>query len=379
MNKAGLYSQNGFEFQKLVFIYFALQMNNMDEITYEGMDDLDISSQYYPIYRYKFSMEANKFIQVKSGSIDNSTLQKIFLNWLLNFNNTKQYVCFMENELSIDYKNNGFFNSLIEDVKNTTKRRSAIIRQVKDCYDGKEVELKENLKWLIEHAEFETHSCQALNKLSFQLFENTFTNLDEHEVIKESQFEELIKIIRSKLADIILLKQSYTLSHRELFSIISDILARINQNNYDVDFTEFKSNSDSKVYSLLSKNGDSVKQLKLVTASNERIMSFLTEQIFYEDFRAHFFDEMNLRKINNLETLAHSNYENVLFSIEGTADEDNPKAIFLKTTSKELKSELFVANSSNLAFYSRGCYIHLTDTDIDENLKIKWGEFNEDK
>lgn len=288
MNKAGLYAQAGFEYQKLAFIYFSLQMENLSEITYEGVDDIEFTSPDFPTCYYRISSIKTKLIQVKSGNISKDIVKKVLLNWLLAFDSSQEYICITEHDIAIDFKNQAFFNELINDIETTNKKASSIIKQVKDFYSEKSTELKQNLHWLIDNAKFIKLDVSDLKSLSYELFEKTYTSKDEYEVIKQSQFEELEKTIRSNLADQMLLKKPYTLSHRSLINQITNILIKINRNNYDVDFTEFKDTAGSKIDKLLNGNGDSIKQIKLVTTRTEDLLTYLTEQIFYEDFRSHF-------------------------------------------------------------------------------------------
>ena len=75
MNKHGLYSQLGFEFQKLVFVYNVLGMGSSNQIIYEGCDDVEISSTYFPLFKLYDDSNPNTLIQVKSGNVDVATLK----------------------------------------------------------------------------------------------------------------------------------------------------------------------------------------------------------------------------------------------------------------------------------------------------------------
>ena len=375
MDKYGLYSQFGFEFQKLVFVYYSLGIGSNNQITYEGCDDVEISSVYFPLFKLYDDSNPNTLIQVKSGIVDIQTFKKVLMNWLLILDKSKEYRLLVENQLSFDYDNN-FIDELTKEILTTTKRRSAIIRQVKEIYINIVEQLKEDLLWLINNFKIEQHGIKDIKQKSYELFKRDFYRANDKEIILQEQFDDFLMIIRSEIADKILEKTQFALTRRELYNIIEDVRNRINEEKYDVSYSEFKPTSRKKAEQLFSKDGESVKQLKLITRQNSRIIDYLIEQIFYEDFKSHFEAIEKINEIKDLEYLAHSNYEDVLFELE---DESyTPKQLFIRTTNKELKSPLFLPQSSNINFYSRGCYIHLTDDKVEEELRIRWGDSDED-
>ncbi|MBQ6980286.1 MAG: hypothetical protein IJQ07_06545 [Clostridia bacterium] len=375
MNKAGLYAQSGFEYQKLVFTFFSLKMGHYNEVTYESCDDVEISNSYFPLFSIIDNTQPNTLIQVKSGDVDKETLKRVFVNWLLVFDPNKKFTLFLENPLVINYKEESFLDELINDVLTTKASCKSIIRQAKNKFENATKTLQDNLKEIIEKFVIENYSIDQVKEESFSLFK-TFYSPDDNEILNQERFEDYLRLIRSEIADKILERRPFVLTWRNLFNLIEDVRSRINADQYDISYTEFKASSDQKVDKLLSKNGDSVKQLKLITSDPSKILDFLTEQVFYEDFKSHFDSIEKTKEINDLEFLAFANYNDVMFELE--SEHASPKTIFIKTTNKELKSALFKSNSSSINFYSRGCYIHLTDNDVPDEIKIKWGDVHED-
>ena len=104
----------------------------------------------------------------------------------------------------------------------------------------------------------------------------------------------------------------------------------------------------------------------------EQIMDNLTEKIFYEDLRNFFLQMSREDDIYDLEYLAHSNYKDVIIQLKLNGDDLVPQKIYRMTIDSDLESVLLSTSSANNKFYKRGCYIHLTDTDVDDELKIKW-------
>ena len=130
---------------------------------------------------------------------------------------------------------------------------------------------------------------------------------------------------------------------------------------------------------ILDSQSDAVRQLKLVFPKDEQaVIHGLTEQIFYEDLRQHFVDINKQEEIDALEYLAKENYNITLQDFEGYGDVRTPFKTYRNTIEKPLSSPLPSESSSNFLFYRHGCYIHLADTDIDEDLKIKWGDIDDE-
>ena len=75
MNNAGITAQYGFLFQRKAFVLFALENTGTKQtFTFEGKDDVEISTNEC-IYSVK-TADSN-YIQVKSGTVDESCFCKI--------------------------------------------------------------------------------------------------------------------------------------------------------------------------------------------------------------------------------------------------------------------------------------------------------------
>ena len=168
--------------------------------------------------------------------------------------------------------------------------------------------------------------------------------------LHDERFGAIYDTICLAIRDAMINKISYVLPHKDLFKLISDVQSRMNNNRYDVSFSKFKAKSTSKLKEILKSESDAVKQLKVVFNNDvEQIMDNLTEKIFYEDLRNFFL---------------HMSKEDDIY--------DLPQKIYQMTIDSDLESVLLSTSSANNKFYKRGCYIHLTDTDVDDELKIKW-------
>ena len=370
MGNPGITTQYGFEFQKLVFMYYALQLSVGNTIIYEGADDVELSGTDV-LNRFRLG---NCYIQAKSGNVTQSTAEKIFCNWLLAFNNDNEYKCVIERPLVCDYRNNSFRDDLIKKICEAKGRSDSLFVKVKKLYYINDVkELSEKLDFLINKAEFIQYSFDELYLTVKNNFAAEYCADTSVSFLHDERFGAIYDTICLAIRDAMINKISYVLPHKDLFKLISDVQSRMNNNRYDVSFSKFKAKSTSKLKEILKSESDAVKQLKVVFNNDvEQIMDNLTEKIFYEDLRNFFLQMSREDDIYDLEYLAHSNYKDVIIQLKLNGDDLVPQKIYRMTIDSDLESVLLSTSSANNKFYKRGCYIHLTDTDVDDELKIKW-------
>lgn len=375
MDNSGLITQYGFEYQKLVFIYYAIQINNTDSIIYEGQDDVEIEEEK-ALAKFQTS---HSLCQVKSGEITSSILKKILLNWLLKMEQAEHFICISENIFSLP--DESFVDTFTKEIIESSKRKDALISRVKVKYSTQKnsVDLKADIEKLLSKAEFLSLDVDTLLEESIKKFAELYCADTDSKVVFRERYLTLCDNIHKRITQSILKKEKYALSYRELFGEISTVREAITDLKYDIPFTEFKKRSNAAMTRILASQSDAVRQLKLVFPKNEdAVIHGLTEQMFYEDLRQHFVSINKQQEINDLEYLAKYNYDRTLQDFEGYEDVRTPFKTYRNTIEKPLSSPLPPESSSNFLFYRHGCYIHLTDTDIDEDLKIKWGDINDE-
>lgn len=375
MDNSGIISQYGFEYQKLVFVYYAIQINNKDSIIYEGQDDVEIEEEK-TLSKFQTS---ERLCQVKSGEITRSILKKILLNWLLQLDQDKNFVCISENEVSLPGED--FADAFAKEIIGSSKRKDALISRVKVKYSTQKNsdDLRSDIKKLLSEAEFLPLNVDALLEKSINKFAELYCADTDSKVVFRERYLTLCDNIHKRITQSILKKEKYSLSYRELFGEISTVREAITDSKYDIPFMEFKKKSDAIMTRILDSQADAVRQLKLVFPKNEHaVIQELTKKMFYEDLRQHFVAINKGEEINALEYLAKENYDITLQDFEGYGDVRTPFKTYRNTLDKPLSSPLPPESSSNFLFYRHGCYIHLTDTDIDEDLKIKWGDIDDE-
>ena len=375
MDNSGIISQYGFEYQKLAFLYCAIQINNTDIITYEGQDDVEIEEEKT---LWKFQT-LKSLCQVKSGDVTLPVFKKIILNWLLKMDQAEHFICISENQVPVHDEE--FVDTFTKEIIDSSKRKDALISKVKvkSSTQKNTDDLKADIKKILTEAEFLCLNVDTLVEESIKKFGELYCAETDPEVISRERYLMLCDNIHKNITQSILKKKNYALSYRNLFKEISTVCEAISDSKYDVPFIEFKTRCHSTVAKILDSQSDAVRQLKLVFPKNEQaVIQGLTKQMFYMDLRQHFVDINKEKEINALEYLAKENYEITLQDFEGYGDVRTPFKTYSDTLKKPLSVPLPSESSSNFLYYRHGCYIYLTDTGIDENLKIKWGEIEDE-
>lgn len=375
MDNSGIISQYGFEYQKLAFLYCAIQINNTDIITYEGQDDVEIEEEKT---LWKFQT-LKSLCQVKSGDVTLPVFKKIILNWLLKMDQAEHFICISENKVPVHDEE--FVDTFTKEIIDSSKRKDSLISKVKVKYSTQKNtdDLKADIKKILTEAEFLCLNVDTLVEESIKKFGELYCADSKSEVIFRERYLMLCDNIHKNITQSILRKEKYVLQYRDLFREIYATLEAISDSKYEKSFTEFKKRSSSTMSKILNAQSDSVKQLKLVFPQDEKsVLLGLTEQMFYEDLRQHFISINMQTEIRELENLAKYNYDSTLQDFVGYGTTRTPFATYKNTIDKPLSKPLPPENSPNFLYYRHGCYIHLTDTNIDEDLKIKWGEIEDE-
>lgn len=374
-DNSGITSQFGFEYQKLVFIYKAMQINNDEYIIYEGEDDIEIDKEN-PLSTF----ETSKYLcQTKSGNVTLPIFKKILLNWLLNLDKHTCFICVSENHFPTN--DESFADIFANEIIKSNKQENALISRVKDKYTTqKNIEdLKNDINMLLSKAEFLTFNIEKLVNESIKKFAELYCEDTCSKVIGRERYYLLCRTLHEDITESLIKKENYKLSFKTLFLKILSVCEAITDEKYDISYFEFKKRAYSKIEEILESQSDAVRQLKLVFPGNDKaVISGLTEQMFYEDLREYFISINKQEEINNLERVAKYNYDETLQYFAGYGEERTPYKTYYKTVKKNLPAPLPSDRSSSFSFYRHGCYIHLTDTGIDKDLKIKWGEIGDE-
>lgn len=371
----GITSQYGFLFQRYAFIETVITNAAMNVFfTYEGVDDIDVSDVKTMEMLAMASASNNRYIQVKSGTVNRDCWSKVIGNWILTDdyqNATFTLLC--ENELDYNVNDDDIINSVYRYFdEGASKSKKAIARKVNDkIFKGNdENAIKEIIRDLSRRCIITTRSFDEMKEELLKVFTYTYcTDVKIYEKAKERRFKRFIEYIFAEIDAAIEKKKKYTITFQKLMDIVNRVRAEISDNKYNIETAEIKKRKKTEAEKLI-KDGKirEIKQLLLVQNNLGFVMGELVKELLYKDFRDVYVDGGN--EISNMEDMAHTNYKDALLEFNKTP---TPKEIFLQTTRKPIVSSILDNNS----IYRNGCYVFLTGDNIDPDLQISWGEDDE--
>lgn len=371
----GITSQYGFLFQRYAFIENVISNASMNIFfTYEGVDDIDVSDAKKEDMLAMAAASNNRYIQVKSGTVNKDCWSKVIGNWILTENYQEaDFTLLCENELDFNVND----ADIIESVYNyfeagASKNRKSIARKVNDKIfaENDKNAIMEIIKALSQRCIITTRSFDEMKEVLSKTFIDIYcTDVKIYEKAKERRFERFIEYIIAEIDDAIEKKKKYTITFQKLMDIVNKVRAEISDNKYTVETAEIKKRKKKEAEDLI-KEGKirEIRQLLLVQNNPGFVAGELVKELLYKDFRDVYVD--GGIEISNIEDLAHTNYEDALLEFDETP---TPKEVFVKTTRKPIESSIM----DNSSIYRNGCYVFLTGDEIDPDLQISWGEDDE--
>ncbi len=376
MDNAGITAQYGFLFQRKAFILHALENANTKQVfTFEGKDDIDITAEE-SLCLYQ---EPNaRYVQVKSGHVDETCFSKVICNWLLldaDVNAPLQLICEYPLEFSLDDTLIKKITSYILDGEN--KKKSAIARKV---YDSLKSIIKTNIdevhtqiKLLFSRVIIEVCDMVRLDSRLEEVFFSTYCpDIQEYALAKEKRLNRLISYINEDIDVAIKAKKPYELHYPNLMRLIMQVAEEINDHCYSVNILELKKQSHEDAKRIVAEKANrEVKQLYLVNRQEAFVIDGIVQELMYKDFRDVFAENRAL-DISNIEQNAFENYSSAKFSLDDSELAD-PKKVYTQTVQHSIESSLMPPG----IIYRKGCYIYLTGDNVDPDNQITWGENND--
>lgn len=371
----GITSQYGFLFQRYAFIETVISNAAMNVFfTYEGVDDIDVSDVKTMEMLAMASASNNRYIQVKSGTVNRDCWSKVIGNWILtdDYQNAA-FTLLCENELDYNVNDDDIINSVYRYFdEGASKSKKAIAKKVNDkiFMDNDENAVKEIIRDLSQRCIITIRSFDEMKEELSKVFTDTYcTDVKVYEKAKERRFERFIEYVVAEIDAAIEKKKRYTITFQKLMDIVNKVRAEISDNKYTVETAEIKKRKKKEAEDLMKDdNIREIKQLLLVQNNPGFVMGELVKELLYKDFRDVYVD--GGIEISNIEDMAHTNYEDALLEFDKTP---TPKEIFLQTTRKPIESSIL----DNSSIYRNGCYVFLTGDNIDPDLQISWGEDDE--
>lgn len=375
MANAGIVAQYGFLFQRKVFVLYALRNAAANQsYTFEGKDDIDISLEENIFCMHTLGSD---FIQVKSGTVDETCFCKVICNWLLLEAESCSPTLFMENELpfSID---DSIKDKILEYISNgKEKKNSSIARKVYEKYKNlisdDPTSLFDRICTLLSSFKQVVLGMDDIDRCLEEVFFSTYCqDIKEYDLAKVKRLERFISYINQEIDNSIKSKSSYILLYPNFIRIIMQVSDEISDKKYVTNIPELKKRvKDQATRIVAERTTREVAQLYFVDQSDQFVIDGIVHELLYKDFREVYIGQKEL-ELTNIEQDAHENYETALFSLK---DEDThiPKKVFQETVKIPIEGNLLPQGS----VYRKGCYIYLTGNDIDEENQITWGDGNE--
>ena len=370
----GIISQYGFLYQREVFVLHALKsMNTNSLFTFEGKDDIEINSDE-KIYSIK---TGNYYIQVKSGTVNEDCFSRVICNWLLiDHHKSSKFELVLEYDLGFDFSSRIRAEKILDFIiSGQTKKKTSIARKTYEKYKEK-ISNKEDILNLIlgiiSSFEKSVYSMERIDQELLEKFcQDYCSDIRDFTLAKKKRLERFISYIDTAINEAIKQKNQYTMIYSDFMNFIIKVLNEISDHKYKIDTLCIKKKSKEKAQELVNERiSREVKQLYLVNDDDNFVVDGIVHELIYKDFRD-VYSEQKILEISNLEQNAKENHNSSLFCLG--KDKDNPRKVFIETTSQELESDLLPKGQ----IYRKGCYIYLTGDNVSEDFQITWGEDND--
>lgn len=376
MDNAGITAQYGFLFQRKAFILHALENAHTKQFfTFEGKDDIDVAAEESLCL---YQVPNVRYIQVKSGHVDETCFSKVICNWLLldaDIDAPLQLICENPLEFSLD-------DTLVSKItkyilEGEKKKKTAISKKVFDSLKSIITtnidEVHAQIKALFSRVTIDVCDMLCLDRRLEEVFFSTYCpDIQEYDLAKEKRLHRLISYINEEIDIAIKAKKPYELHYPNLMRLIMQVAEEINDHCYSVNILELKKQSHEDAKRIVAEREKrEVKQLYLVNHQEAFVIDGIVQELLYKDFRD-VFAENRAVEISNIEQNAFENYSSAKFSLNDSELSD-PKRVYNQTVQQPIESNLMPPG----IIYRKGCYIYMTGDNVDPDSQITWGENND--
>ena len=374
-NDAGLLSLGGYAYQIKVFISLLPKLNENSQLCFEKIDDISINEKNIDKSNSLSTIISDATecsytaIQVKKTAINSTAQKKIILNWLIimkQFANIRKFVLYFDSTLN---PNLSCFTinakSLLQYI-NTSKKDNpnSLVQKVKKIYANAQ-DLEKDFDYIIQNCSFE--AVNSIESVIFKRYNALFHYNDTMGSVYSLRIEELCSKIQHEIISTVEAKSSYCISQSEFHSMIEGICHRVTEEEYKPDYAEFTKSfvfDQSKISS--SREYGQLVKCNLRTQS---IKKYLSNQMYYNDYRYRLLCIRKASKIDALEITAYENFESAVdYLID--AGNDSPSSRLHETIKKP--NSYAVDNQ-----ICTGAYIHLTEEGIEKEKQISWSDESE--
>lgn len=361
-NNAGIIALGGFVYQILVFIAMLSEIDKNQIFEYEVDDDIS-AKEPSEIENCKGIIKTDnkyKYYQVKKTDVTEEKARKTLYNWLLTENDGDYSLIVSEgysiNDSFITTKNaKEIYDELNGKKNNNSLEKKVFIKYKKNnLFNDFEKKVNSIRKHYYLERDFSPEQRIIVN------FEKILhkTNIDTGIYLK--RIKQFCDIIQLDIIQAAYNNQSYSIDYDRFFQLIDEICISTTNDTFICNYQLYKNTIE--LTEDVKKKREFI-QLNKCCLSDRQIITYLENELYYEDFKTFNIEHNHRFKIDNIEEEAMQNFE------ESKLDDknDTPKKLLVDTTGKKI-------TNTNDKMQSTGTYISLTS---EENKKISWREINE--
>jgi len=380
MDSSGINSLAGFAYQIKAFALYAFDLQENMSLEFETIEDVNLKS-IKPEQIDKLSSNficksitktINLAIQVKHTTVDDSTAQKMILNWLLledSEHEINHYVLFTDKS----YQNcKAIFkkdaNLLFEEISASKSRRSdAVISKVKNAYKGRFGDFEAAYQSI--QTKYQFKDIEDID-LSIQQAASIHFRKPANPIVFYQRLEGFLQHVTYEILSAINKKKPYKMAFEHFIALVEEISNRFTTQLTAPSYADFKKiNPIDLNESRISTSREFV-QLKACNLSEPFIKRHLSYGLYYHATAIKYLENNRTKKVEDILETTFENFEDAKLDLQNQS-KDTPYNRLSATKEKSNSN----AENEQIKF---GSAIYLTKDDIDEK-QISWEDEENEK
>lgn len=370
-NNSGIVSLSGFTFQIKVFFYYLTKLSEGNELGFEVLDDISVSSLDEKNLDNKedaFSTRINanneyEVSQVKRSKIDSSNYKKIIYNWLLTINKypVKKFVlCTSETFNNEDI----FFDSsenLFKKVLASNSKATALVSKVKEIYKDDYERFERDCMYIQRN--FEKLDGFTVDDEINAKYGRLLLLTKDNTKVYQHRLEELFRCIQFDLLNAIGNRKPYFCDLDKFRTYIEDVIHRINIEDVELNYSVFKANTPFLLEEVRSKR--EYKQLAFCKDTEKFILKHIMYGLYYQKYRNLSLEANKAPRIENIENRTFESFEDVVDILK---EEGRDRPLFRLDKCKNSPNNYLRNDEAKI-----GALIYMTREEADER-QLSWKE-----
>lgn len=372
-NNAGLNSLAGYSYQIKVFIYLLTQIKNGQQVEFETLDDVAVTSikakDTIADSCLKYSVDADSSVQVfqvKQTNVTEAVGKKVLYNWLLALNRKPTISKFtLYIAQGYFFRANTFDGNAQREydaIVNSKASTVALVSQVKEIYKDNYEQFVEDYNTICDKRSNVT--MEDIDKAISAQLESVFhaDAADVGEVFFNMRVGELFTRICARIMDTVSRRIPFICNRAEYMQLCEEIGRNISSTQYLPDYESFKQVHGQRTITAEILCSREYRQLQYCSLPNAEIVDHIRWEQYYQSIRQKFLSDAKRERIMTIENVAHQNHVDVVYELKEES-RDTPLLRLIKTKRQNISA---LDNE-----YSKwGAYIFLTQENVDN--QISW-------